>query len=219
MRTLVLKLLIVLLNIPTMLSGQSKHYWEFNFAPTLSYLFIDGESKFNNYGMVLRYDIGINYGYAITNKIDLFTGIGYSRMGFNLTINDPQGTGAVSEVLDYTLYRDFLEFPISSRYNFKIVGKNSFYLGAGIINQIYFYGETIVRKSSKDFVYKHSYSDLKEVGLKTYNLALIIAPTYQRELSDKFYLTINPFFKYGLLSLNNIHDLSIGLKVGTGVKY
>lgn len=204
------------LTIPTMLNGQSKHYWEFNFAPTLSYRLLDDYDIDIGHKMALRHDLGINYGYAITTKFNLFSGIGFSRMGYDFRIS----YGAASEAADYIYYRNFLEFPIYLKYNFREVGKNSFFVDAGFVNQFYIREEGKVKQDSYKYLeFKHTHTDIKKKGFETYNLAILIGLTYHRALSDHFYLSLNPFYKYGILSLDNVHDFSIGLKVGMGVKY
>jgi hypothetical protein len=183
-------------------------------GPTLTYRKLS-ESLFDA-NPALRFDIGFEYKRNISHKIEIGSGISYSKMGYNYEFY----YGPTLETVNIRYYRNFIEFPLLFSFDIKDFGKNSILINTNLINQILISDQTKAKQDGyENFEYKRELRDFKESDLKFYNMALQLGITYRRELSKNLLLNISPEFKYSLLNMDNIHDLSIGLYIALGFKF
>jgi hypothetical protein len=160
--------------------------------------------------------LGFEYRRTILHKIEIGSGISYSKMGYNYEIY----YGQTLESLNMRYYRNFLEFPVLVSFAIKDFGKSNLLINSNLINQILFNEQTKAKQEGyENFEYKRTLKDFKESDLKYYNIALQLGITYRLDLNENLLLNISQEFKYSLLNMNNIHDLSIGLIIGLGFKF
>jgi hypothetical protein len=208
----IILILILLCFISGELFSQSKNNIEIQLAPTLSYRTLKKDYGFNH-GVALRYDCGINYHQKITSKISLGSGIGFSRMGYN--VYDYKSDSISTEKIKLNYFRNLIEIPIHFKYKLKENNNNSFELTIGLINQIYYSDE--IKSDEINYEYRKSYSEIKENGWRTYNISILLGSRYNQNINDHMFLSLNPYFKYALLLFNNnIHDFCFGIKFGFG---
>lgn len=193
------------------LEAQTQHEFRLYWAPTLSYRSVEKGSFPHQKAM--RYDIGVNYLYSINDKLKIGSGLVFSRKGFDI---DEVSVGMYDITSNsYKYYRDFVEIPLFAELKLKANDKYSLSFDMGLVNQLY------IHESTEGNIYgniDNSYSDLIDAKYKTYNLAPYLGFSYHRVFNEKLSLIIAPFFEYGLFSLNNIHDYSLGLKIGIGLR-
>jgi len=208
----IIPVLILLSFVSGDLFSQTKHNIEIQLAPTLNYRTLKKDFGFNH-GIALRFDVGLNYYYKITSKILVGSGIGFSRMGYNVYVNNSDSSNTAKIRLKY--FRNLIEMPLLFRYNLKENDNNSFELAIGLINQIYLSEE--IKSDESIYEYKMSYSEIKENGWRTYNISVLLGPRYNQSINDHIFLSLNPYFKYALLLFNNnVHDFCFGIKLGFG---
>lgn len=187
----------------------------FYFAPTASYRKFTKDLGIND-DIGMRFDVGLKYQFFIKEKLFVGSGLTYSRMGYNYKVYyEEYGIGKIK----IELYRDFLELPILFSYQLYNKKKNKFFIDFNLRNQLFVQEKTKMGGEFPDDLnlnQKKSFSDLRDSDFKLYNIAIQLGFTYQRQLNDKFSLNISPFYKYGLLDMANIHDLSFGIKLGIG---
>jgi hypothetical protein len=213
-------LILFYLTFTVFTEAQEKSQIDVFLSPTLSYRKLETDYGLGH-TMGLRYDVGINYNRFFLKNLSLGTGFYYSRMGYNLPkMADIDSNGnPTGESFDLIIKRDFIEFPINCGYILKRDESKNIMVNIGFINQILINQEIKINGNATFMSEsKYSYSDLKEQNTKTYNLAIMFGGAYNKYLDNNLILEIMPFFKYGLLNMNNIHDYSIGLKIGLGYK-
>lgn len=209
--TFLYPLYFLILALPVELSAQH-HQIDFSISPTICYRSLDNDPGISHQAGI-RYDLEIAYYYQLNNSFQVGTGAGYSRMGFNYSGNYIYANG--TEVQDkIKFFRDFMEFPLLLNYTLKTSGRSIIKLNFGLINQWLFSEKTT---SLYEPEIRETYSDLKNNGLKTYNIAVRAGISFEKAINSRFHYSLTPFMKYGVLSMNNLHDLSIGLKISAGV--
>lgn len=193
--------------------SQTKNQVDFYFSPTLSYRKLK-ESHGLEHKMGFRYDLGVNYQRQLSQKVFIGTGLGYAHMGYNYPRYIEYST---LDTIDYIFYRDFIELPLLFNYTLKDYGRNKFQIDLNLINQLFIREETKVKQSDKkEYEEKLNFNELRKRYMDFYNVAILFGITYHRDFEKNIFLKISPFFKYGILSLDNIHDWSVGLKIGIG---
>jgi hypothetical protein len=210
-------LLIFVFNLISIIGiSQTVNKVELHIAPTLSYRTLDKEHVDLNHTTGVRFDIGMSYMRLIKQKIRIGTGIGYSKMGYNLSDTYPDYYGD-PVALDYKFFRNFIEIPLKFSLKVNNESENSFFIDFNIINQLFM--SQFTRSLNDDPDEYLSFSDLKDSDMKIYNLAILIGATYEKSFNNNICLNIAPFFKYGILSLDNVHDWNAGLKIGIGYNF
>ena len=208
--------LISLLFLSTLLNltGQTNHF-EFSISPTLSYRTL--VEDYFNHQVGLRYDIALDYYSTISNTVVFGTGLGFSRMGYNARLNAYDQNGIAYTVKLYTA-RDFIELPMYMGYWVKRSNQKPILLNLSFVNQVFVHQIAKIKDSefNNNNDSEESFSEIRNSNLKIYNIAVKLGATYEQNLENNLSLRINPFFKYGLLNMNNVHDFALGLKIGLG---
>jgi hypothetical protein len=184
-------------------------------GPTLSYRKLVDEYNFDAHP-ALRYNIGFDFRRSIGCKIEIGSGIIYSKMGYNYESFSYLQT----ETIHMKYFRNFVEFPFLFCLKIKEQNKNTFLFDINLVNQFIISDELKAKEDEYDnFEGKRNLKDFKESNLRYYNIAVQLGPSYRRELNPSLIFSISPEFKYSLLNMNNIHDWSIGLNIGLGYKF
>ncbi len=197
----------------TNLSGQTNHL-ELSVSPTLSYRNLVQE--YVNHQIGLRYDFGLDYFSTINSTVVFGTGLGYSRMGYNARLDTYAPNGSVYRA-KLSTSRNFVELPIFMGYWVKKQQKKPVLLSLSFVNQV-LVSQIVKTNDSESNIYnsKDRFSDIRYSNLKIYNIAVKLGATYEHNLVNNISIKYSPFFKYGLMNMNNIHDFSLGLKIGLG---
>jgi hypothetical protein len=186
-----------------------------------------GSSKWEK-GSIATYNM--QYGIALDKKFALLIGIGFKKFkmtqtdGFGFWSCEPEYYGAKS-IINSTRYVNLksIVIPINLEYNYKI--KNfSIFSSIGLVT------EAVVKKHQNiDFLLDngvigtHSFNDISIEHNRKYNLGLMVELGLKYNISDRFVLTIAPFYNYILGNdeiLEKIQNTKIKtLGISTGAEY
>jgi len=210
-------ILLVVLSLNIDIFPQSNNQLSIYLGPTISYRSLE-HSSIIEHTMGVRYDVGMYFQRYLTQRFSIGIGLGFSRMGYNFP--DYYYT-LTTKSIDFIFYRDFLEIPLLSGYTVAKNDKNRLQLDLWFINQLYIGQEVKIKQNDNEdledtFEYKLSFDDIKDRNMDIYNVSLLLGTTFERIFGNNLSVLVSPFFKYGLLSLDNIHDWSLGLKLGLG---
>lgn len=207
----IISVIILILNVSEAI-GQSRSSFELNFAPTVSYRNLN--ENMVSHSAAVRFDAGLLYQYSLKENIKIASGLNYSKKGYNgeSTMTDDLNNVITNES---KYFRNFIELPIYLKYLLQENSGNQFYVDAGIVNQLLI-GELMEQTSFSDMT--NNFSELREQKRNIYNVALLVGISFHKSLTERIYISVDPFLKYGLLSMDNIHDITIGLKLGIGIR-
>ena len=195
--------------------SQELNQLEFNLTPTLAYRDFKGTSF--DYTIGFRYDLGISYRKFLSKKITMGIGLGYSEMGYNLLDFHVPDTTIIQDI---KVFRHFLELPVLLSYEFYKTGNKHLFFDINFINQLYVGQVLKVRDNLENRnELKVTFSDLRKYNYDYYNIALQVGLSWLQNFENKLDFRISPFCKYGLLDLDNIHDMSFGVKLGLGYNF
>jgi hypothetical protein len=194
--------------------SQSVNQFEVYFTPTGSYRLLKDKTGYDE-RMAPRFDAGIAYRKIFMNKVAVGTGLDFSKMGYNGSYYYAYS----DDIIDYRYNRYFLELPLLFSYGFVKKGKDNLILDLGLVNQFLFHTKLNIRQNKfRNFEEVMTYKELRDQKQDVYNFAVQAGITYQRNLTEKWTLRFTPAFKFSVLSMNNIHDWTVGLKLGVGYK-
>ena len=196
-------------------NSQELNQLEFNFTPSLAYRDFKGTSF--DYTIGFRYDLGINYRKVLSRKISMGIGLGYSEMGYNLLNFHVPDTTIIQDI---KVYRHFIELPLLLSYEFYNNENKHLFFDINFINQLYV-GQVIKVRDNMENSNELTvtFSDLRKFNYDYYNFALQVGLSWLQNFENNLSFRISPFCKYGLLDLDNIHDMSFGVKLGLGYNF
>ena len=196
-------------------SSQKLNQLEFNFTPTLAYRDFKGTSF--DYSIGFRYDLGISYRKVLSKKITIGVGLGYSEMGYNLLNFHVPDTTIIQDI---KAFRHFIELPLLLSYEFYKNENKHLFFDINFINQLYV-GQVLKVSDNMENMNELTvtFSDLRKFNYDYHNIALQVGLSYLQNFENKLDFRISPFCKYGLFDLDDIHDMSFGVKLGLGYNF
>ena len=171
--------------------------------------------------------IKINFGYGINNKIDISTGLSFNKYsvtqttGFGYWACDLSLYGATKiEKAERIVHLNSIEIPIEARYKFEFE-KLILFPSIGFNTMFYTkINQTIEMTLDNGVIANHDNNDIELEHNRNYNLSLITKIGVGYRITKRWFLKLEPFYKYHigqdeiLTDFKKTNISSIGVQIG-----